>query len=79
MKTTISLLIIIVLNQNYFDQKQFEFEKLLGKDTSDFEECIGNDFENKIFQDNFYYVEDEHIKKDYFGMKFNMLFITNSS
>ncbi len=52
-----------------------KFEALLGKHISTVEDSIGSDFENTLFQKDFYYITDELVKKDFFGMKYNMLYI----
>ncbi len=53
------------------------FEKLLEEHISIFEKTIGNDFENKLHGENFYYISDEYIKKDFFNMKYNILTISS--
>ncbi|WP_139062586.1 hypothetical protein [Aquimarina megaterium] len=53
-----------------------EFEKLLGKHVSIFEETIGNDFENKLFRKHsFYSIKDEFVKKYFFGLNYNTIAI----
>ncbi|WP_346880773.1 hypothetical protein [uncultured Algibacter sp.] len=55
-----------------------KFEELLGKHVSKFEDSIGIDFENTLFQKSFYYISDEFTKKHFYGMEYNMVdIITN--
>ncbi|MBO3100316.1 hypothetical protein [Gelidibacter pelagius] len=55
--------------------KNIEFEFLLGKPVSKFSETIGNDFENKLFKNNFYYIPDDTSKKNFCEMDYNCLSI----
>ena len=78
MKSFISLLFILIINQNNYFVDYIEFEKVLGKHISIAEEVIGTDFENKLFGKSYYYLADELIKKNFCGMRYNMLtIITN--
>lgn len=55
-----------------------DFEKLLGKNISIVKSVIGNDFENKIFGEIFYYIIDENFKKDLIGMPITSLTILSN-
>jgi len=61
------------MKQNNNSTNLPEIETLLGKHISDFEEIIDNDFENNLFSKMFYYTRNEFIKKDYYGMSYNVL------
>ena len=54
------------------------FEKLLGEHVSVLKEAIGNDFENKLFGKNVYYIKDDLIIKDFFGVPYNHINITTN-
>ncbi|MEB3344985.1 hypothetical protein U6A24_05915 [Aquimarina gracilis] len=56
----------------------FEFEELLGTHISTFETTIGNEFENKLFGETFYYTVDEFVKKDFFNIKYNIMTISKN-
>jgi len=50
-----------------------EFENLLGEHISVAEEFLGDDFENTLLSKGFYYIPDEFIKKDFYGMQYNCI------
>ena len=55
-----------------------DFENLLGKHISNLTKILGNDFENKLFEKNFYYIKDENISKSLNQMSFrSLIIITN--
>lgn len=78
MKSFFILLLILALNQNNYFADHMEFEKLLGKHVSVFEETIGDDFENKLFGNSFYYISDEFNKKYYSDMQYHNLTISTN-
>ncbi|WP_378184004.1 hypothetical protein [Aquimarina sp. SS2-1] len=49
------------------------FEQLLIKPISVFEDEIGDDFENNMFGKDFYYISDEFIQKNFYGMSYNVI------
>ncbi|WP_418639611.1 hypothetical protein [Winogradskyella sp.] len=55
---------------NYID-----FENLLGKHILTVEEKIGKNFENTLSDKNFYYIQNELIKKELYAMPYNCLTI----
>ena len=75
---TLKFLLCLVLFTYSFTMHFNEFENLLGKHISVTEKAIGNDFDNKLFGDEFYYIEDEFIKKDFYGMSYNCVSITTN-
>ena len=52
-----------------------DFENLLGKHISNATNILDNDFENKLFEKNFYYLKDENINKSLNDMFFRSLII----
>ena len=55
-----------------------DFENLLGKHISSLTKILGNDFENKLFEKNLYYIKDENISKSLNQMSFrSLIIITN--
>ena len=69
-----NLLLSLILITNYYFMDYKKFENLLGKHISVATEVIGNDFENKLFGNNFYYT-DNFINKDFYNMSYNSLTI----
>lgn len=55
--------------------QNIDFKELLGKHISTVEKVISNDFENKLFGKEFYYIKDENITKNLYGISFNSLTI----
>jgi len=68
-----NLLLSLILFINYYAMDYIEFENSLRKPISDFREVIGNDFEDKYFGKDFYYIPDESIKKNYYGTQYSSI------
>lgn len=56
---------------------RIEYETLLGKHSSIVKEVIGNDFDNKLFDKNFYYLKNENLKKNLHGINYNTISISS--
>lgn len=69
----IKLILTILILKTSFYMQNYNFESLLGTPVSNVTNFIGDDFENKLFQKNFYYTKykDEVIYKKFYGMSFN--------
>ena len=52
-----------------------DYENLLGKHISNIKDTLGNDFENNFFEKSFYYIKDENIKVNLFGINYNSISI----
>ncbi|MDO6852218.1 hypothetical protein JM80_0508 [Cellulophaga sp. RHA_52] len=53
--------------------KSQQFENLLGKNISKLSKIIGEEFENELFDSSFYYIKNESIKKNLYGMQYNSI------
>ena len=58
-----------------FIMKCTDYESLLGKHITNTEDILGSDFDNKLFEKYFYYVKDENIKKNLYGIDYNSISI----
>lgn len=66
------LLILLTFNTNSNFMDNIEFEKLLGKDLSVFEETLGSDFK-KYITEGIYQLKDYNEIKEFYGMSYKML------
>jgi hypothetical protein len=56
----------------------YEFEKLLGQHISVTEKAIESDFENTLFGENSYFIKNEDIIKDFYGMPYNFISVVKT-
>ncbi|WP_452603055.1 hypothetical protein [Pontimicrobium sp. MEBiC06410] len=74
----IKLVLFLALNMNNQSMNYIEFEKLLGQHTLVVEKAIGSDFDNTLYGEDSYFIKDEHVIKDFYGMSYNFISVVKT-
>jgi len=73
-----SIYIVLFLFKTSIIMEFKDFEFLLGKHVSTTTNIIGNEFENKLFENSFYYIKSEDLEKKLYEMQFKAITVLSN-